>query len=92
MQNWNGTGKNNRQVIQAPAETLGITQEQDIVAKPQAQDVPELIKVVPKSTEAIAETQAEEQNAVAIKTEEIKPEAETQTSPVDVQTEQLKAR
>jgi uroporphyrin-3 C-methyltransferase len=88
MQNWNGTGKNNRQAIQAPAETLGITQEQDIVAKPQAQDVPELIKVVPKSAEAVAGSQVEEQNVVATKAEELTPEPDTQTPSVDVQTEQ----
>ena len=88
MQNWNGTGRNNRLAIQAPAETLGITQEQDIVAKPQAQDVPELIKVVPKSTEVVTEAQVEDQAAVVKKEELPTPEPETQTPSVDVQTEQ----
>ena len=49
MQNWNGTGKNTKLATQAPIETLGISQSQDIVAKPQAQDVPELVKVEPAS-------------------------------------------
>ncbi len=49
MQNWNGTGKNTKLATQAPIETLGISQSQDIVAKPQAQDVPELVKVEPVS-------------------------------------------
>lgn len=87
MQNWNGTGKNNRQVIQAPAETLGITLEQDIVAKPQAKDVPELIKAEPTSAEATTDTQIDEQTIIS--KEGVTPPPEAQT--MDPQTEQTKS-
>lgn len=55
MQNWNGKGKNNQLATQAPIETLGITQNKDIVAKPLANDVPELVKVKPSVTPVIQE-------------------------------------
>jgi len=55
MQNWNGKGKNNQVATQAPTETLGITQDKDIVAKPLANDVPELVEVKPASPAVIEE-------------------------------------
>lgn len=47
MQNWNGKGKNNQITTQAPTQTLGITADKDIIAKQQANDVPDLVKVEP---------------------------------------------
>ena len=84
MENWNGKGKNNKQATQAPAETLGITPDKDITAKPQAQAVPELIKVAPSAqnvpedeaaTEAanLSETTQDERDA------EIAPSADIDT-------------
>lgn len=57
MQTWNGTGKNTQLATEAPVETLGITQDTDIVAKPQANDVPELVKVTPLVTPQDAQPQ-----------------------------------
>lgn len=72
MLNWNGKGKNNQTAVQAPVETLGITQNKDIVAKPQASDVPDLVKVEAK--QATLETEAAEEKATS---EHVQTSAET---------------
>jgi len=83
MQNWNGKGKNNQVATQAPAETLGITQNKDIVAKPLANDVPELIKVKPLTAPVIQEPIKTTEQVISAKVQPTVVEQAPITPPIE---------
>ncbi|EAQ67302.1 uroporphyrinogen III methylase [Marinomonas sp. MED121] len=87
MQTWNGKGKNNQEAIQAPAETLGISAEQDIVAKPLANDVPELEPVDAKTEDVILTPSSSEAQARSESESVIEDKKGLSPTPTETETE-----